>query len=283
VVIEARHSEVAIARLAVQRAFEEIERVEQVMSLYRSDSQVCRLNRDGRLERPDPMLVEVLQSACTLSRRTRGAFDVTVQPLWEVFAGAQREGRSVTEADRTAALARVDWRHLSVSSERLALSPGMAITLNGIAQGYATDRATAVLRECGIEHALVNAGEVGALGTRGGEPWCVGIQHPREPEAYIALAKLAGRCVSTSGDYATTFSNDRRSNHLFDPRTGRSPDEFASVTVVAPTAMQADGLSTAISVLGLERGEQLLNETPDCDALFVLKDGRTFQTAEFPV
>jgi thiamine biosynthesis lipoprotein len=180
---------------------------------------------------------------------------------------------------------KVDWRQVNLSAKRAWLTgQGTAVTLNGIAQGFATDRALAALRSHGIEHALVNAGEIGPLGRRQDDnAWTVGIQHPREPEAYVALSRLDGRALATSGDYATTFTPDRAYNHIFDPRTGRSPDELASVSVVATTAMEADALSTAVFVAGVERGRELIEASPGADAFFVLKTGRTLATREFPL
>jgi thiamine biosynthesis lipoprotein len=139
------------------------------------------------------------------------------------------------------------------------------------------------LRKQGIRHALVDTGEIGTLGGKADEaPWSVGIQHPRRPDAYVALAKLRGRCLATSGDYASSFSPDHAQNHLFDPRTGRSPGELASVSVAARTATEADAVSTAVFVLGVGRGLKLIHDTREADALLVLKDGRTLATAGFP-
>ena len=115
-----------------------------------------------------------------------------------------------------------------------------------------------------------------------GEAWTVGIQHPRRDDAYLRWRSCEGRCLATSGDYATAFGSDRRDHHIFDPHTGRSPQELASVSVVAPTATQADALSTALFVLGADGGLALLEATPGADALFVLKDGTTLATSGFP-
>ena len=117
----------------------------------------------------------------------------------------------------------------------------------------------------------------------GAEQWTVGIQHPRENDAYMAVVGLDGRCMSTSGDYETAFSADLMANHILDPSTGRSPEELASVTVVAPTATEADALSTAIFVLGPERGLSLARSYEKTDVMLVLKDGNTHMTRGFPV
>jgi len=120
------------------------------------------------------------------------------------------------------------------------------------------------------------------LNREGGAPWTLGIQHPRRPEAYVALAKLSDCCLATSGDYATRCSDDFRRHHIFDPATGRSPQELASVTVAAPSGLDADGAATAVMVLGQERGLKLLQSLPGAEAFLVLKDDRTIMTPRFP-
>lgn len=271
------------ANRVLDAAFAELETVERVMSLYRPDSQISVLNRERVLHQPHPYLVEVLTASAETSRLSNGAFDITVQPLWDAFAIAQKQGRLPSDDEVGKARQAVDWRAVEVTKERVRLlSPVQAVTLNGVAQGFAADRAVAALRAHGIEHALVNAGEIGSLGTKpSGDPWKVGVQHPRQREAFAALAALSSRCLSTSGDYETTFSADFSKNHIFDPRTGQSPSELASVSIAAPTAMQADLLSTTAMVLGPERSLELIAQLQDVDALLILKNGRTLQTSGF--
>lgn len=281
--ILAVHVDQATAQRAAEAAFSELALVERLMSIYRPDSQLSLLNRDRVLERPHPYLVEVLSAAQRMSRLTGGAFDVTVQPLWNAHFRARRDGRLAIAAEIAAAQKRVDWRQVEVSPERIELhGDGAAVTLNGIAQGFAADRALARLAEYGAE-GLVSAGELAARGAReDGEAWRAGIQHPRIEDAFAAVVPLDGRMLATSGDYATRFSDDFRSHHLFDPRTGRSPTELASVSILAPTAMQADALSTAVFVLGRRRGLSLIRSLQGIDALLVLKNGQATATANFP-
>ena len=278
------HADAAAAELAVGAAFEELRHVEELLSIYRPNSQVSLLNRDGAIDGAHPHLLTVLKASLETSRRSGGAFDVTVQPLWQLHAAASRDRRRPADNEVAAARQRVDWRQLHVAAATVRLGqPGMAVTLNGIAQGYATDRVLAVLEAHGIRRALVDVGEIGSIGDKaGGGPWKAGIQHPRQADAYVAVARMDGRCLATSGDYATAFDECRSSHHIFDPSTGRSPLEFSSVSVVAPTAMEADALSTAIFVLGVERGTRLIARTGRADALFVLKDGSVRATAGFP-
>jgi thiamine biosynthesis lipoprotein len=274
----------AAAERALDAAFAELETVESVMSLYQPDSQVCRLNRQGFLDQPHPYLVQVLRAAESTSRQTDGALDITVQPLWDLHRMAKQQGRLPSDDELAAAKSRVDWRRVSVTAHRIDLGgSGTSITLNGIAQGFAADRARSALAAHGVQQALINTGEVASLGSRSaGNPWSVGIQHPRNTDAYTAVAALNGRSLATSGDYETTFTADFRTNHIFDPRTGRSPAELASVSIVAPTALEADALSTAAMVLGAEATLRLVERLPGVDALLVGKDSRTFRTPGFP-
>jgi thiamine biosynthesis lipoprotein len=278
------HDDRAEAETALAEAFAAIGQVEAQMSLYRSHSALNRLNRAGRLDNPPAQLVRVLREAARLSALTAGAFDVTVQPLWEVYHSHKQAGTLPEDAAIARTRRSVDWRRVEVTDELIRLrGEGTRITLNGMAQGLAADLAGQALRARGIAHALIDAGEVNALGepARKG-PWRVGIKHPRQPGELIGLAGLNGRCLSTSGDYETRFSGDFRHNHLFDPRTGQSPPALASVSVAAPTGLAADALSTAVYILGPERGRALVEATPGADALFVTKSGQLTRTTGFP-
>jgi len=282
--VTAIHADGQLAQRAVDAALGELNRVEQLLSLYRPDSQLCRLNCDGVLDRPHPDVVAVMRHAQSVSWRTGGAFDATVQPLWHLYAEAQRGGSVPDVAAIEAARQKVDWRRIILSPDRIELrGKGTAVTLNGIAQGFAADRVMAVLRRHGIRHALVNTGEIDARGGRTEQqPWTVGIQHPRRKDAYVNLARLRDRSLATSGDYATTFGDGYELHHIFDPKTGRSPESLASVSIAAPTACEADALSTAVFVLGRERGLRLVRSTPGADALVIFKDGRMLATDGFP-
>ncbi|WP_425618367.1 FAD:protein FMN transferase [Anatilimnocola sp. NA78] len=272
------------AHRALDAALAEIETVEQVMSLYRPDSQISLLNRDRRLRDPHPYLRTVLQTAAETSLASGGAFDITVQPLWELFAAAKRVGQVPSAVELAAGRKKISWQHVECDAHHVRLcDPVESITLNGIAQGFALDRALAALRAHGATSALIDTGEIGSLGNKAlNDPWTAGIQHPREADAYLAVADLDGRALATSGDYESAFSADFARNHIFDPRTGNSPPELASVSIVAPTGLQADALSTAAMVLGRSRTLDLVRKLPRVDALLVDKTGRVTQTAGFP-
>lgn len=270
------HDDETVARTALTAALDALKGVERLMSLYRQDSQLTQLNRNGELTQPDARLVEVLQQAQAMAEMTEGAFDVTVQPLW--LAGH-------AQGQPAAALQRVGWRKLEVRPDHIRLAePGMALTLNGIAQGYGVDVALAALRAHGIRHALIDTGELGPLGRRDdGQPWTLGIRDPRNEHQLSHRLEADGRCLATSGDYASAFNEDFSRHHIVDPRTGESPPELASVSVLAPTGIVADALSTACMVLGTDASMQLAARMPGIDLLCIRKNGDMQRTVGFPV
>lgn len=270
---------------AIRAAFEELDRVESIMSLYRESSEICRLNRDGQLDSPHPWLREVLLTCAGLSAKTKGAFDITIQPLYKAHAEAASSNRMIRKEELTTLLNKVGWNRVVVEKKRIRLNgEGTQISLNGIAQGFAADRVAAILFDHGITNALIDTGEIGAIGTpRPRDAWQIGIKHPRRENALLGATQLHGRCLATSGDYETRFGDGFERHHLLDPKTGKSANDLASVSVVAKSAMEADGLSTALFVMGLEGAQNLIAQLPEAEALFVTKQGRVISTNGFPL
>ncbi|HLO78815.1 MAG TPA: FAD:protein FMN transferase [Magnetospirillum sp.] len=239
------HPDRAAARALIHACLAEVERLEAIFSLYREDSALCRLNRDGGLVAPPMELVEVLSVAAAVSRRTQGRFDVTVQPLWQLYADHfSRPGADPAGPDDDAirrVLPLVDWQGVEIAAQRIALArPGMAVTLNGIAQGYITDRVADVLRRHGAQAVLVNMGEIRALGPKpGGSPWQVALSGG-------GAERLTRGALATSAADGTRFSAS--CHHIFDPRTGRSAADVGPVTVRHHHATLADAWSTARAV-----------------------------------
>jgi thiamine biosynthesis lipoprotein len=277
VTITVVHPEAAAARQMVTASFAEMARIEGVLSRHRDDTPVARLNATGRLEGPPPELVTVLERANHYSRETNGAFDITIAPLLTLFEHSFDDlGRTPTEGDVTAARELVDYRALHVTDESIEFEDArMSVTLDGIAKGFVVDRTIDVLIAGGAKRVMVNAGGDIATGGPGSEaePWTVGIQDPNDATDYVGLVRLGGECIATSGDYIGSFTEDRQFHHIIDPRTGRSPEELSSVSVVASTAMDADALSTAVLVLGPERGINLLENTEGVEGVVIRKDG----------
>ncbi|QCO06047.1 FAD:protein FMN transferase [Azospirillum argentinense] len=278
-VLQLAHPDPAEADRLIALCLEEVARLERVFSLYRTDSALARLNRDGVLDAPPADLVRLLSEAAAFSRRTDGAFDPTVQPLWQLYAGHfARPGADPAgppEAVLRAARELVDHRKLRIEPGRVAFAGcGMAVTLNGIAQGYVTDRVSERLRAEGMTDVLVDLGEIRALGHHpSGRPWSVGLADPLVEGRNAGTLEIADRAVATSGGYGTPFDAAGRFTHLFDPATGGCAREWLAVTVLAPDATTADALSTALSVVPEARAAVLLDRFPGTAARLTRRDG----------
>ena len=246
------HPDPARAESLVAMALAEIERLERIFSLYRPDSALVRLNAAGRLDHPPLELVALLDRARRWSERTGGAFDVTVQPLWALyrdhFAAADPAPDGPGAAALAAAQRLVDYRAVSIAPRGIAFAkPGMAVTLNGIAQGYITDRVAELLRAEGLAQVLVDLGEVRALGRHpDGRAWRVGIADPLAPERLSETLAIDDRAVATSATTGLGFDAAGRFHHLLDPRTARPGAGVLAASVVAARACDADACSTAI-------------------------------------
>ena len=276
------HGDGATAARIARECAAEIERLERIFALYRADSEIARLNRNGRLDFPSIDLLTVLSQCQALSALSEGAFDVTVQPLWTLYAAhffgndaPPPEGppRQVIESTRKL----VDWRAIEVGPRRIAFArAGMGVTLNGIAQGYVTDRITDILRTHGCDRTFANLGcsEIRAQGSHAnGRPWRAGLADPRQPEKVAIALDLRDESVCTSGGYGTKFEATGRFHHLFDPATGTSAHGYLAVSVFAARAMIADALSTALYVTPPQRGAAVLASFPGVSALATLPDG----------
>ena len=281
--VQVAHTNATRAELAIADALAAAKKIDRLMTLHRPDSQLMQLNRHGILAKPDPHLLAVLKFSQNLAYRTDGAFDITVQPLWQTFNDAAQRNALPTAGEQRSAMAATGWRRLLLTHDSIMLEPGMAITLNGVAQGYAVDLARAAVAEHGIVDALLDTGEFGADGRKTVQaPWRVGIRDPRDAQALVATVPMDGRCVATSGDYETFFTPDFLHHHIFDTATGDSPTALASVSVVAPTGIQADGWSTAFMVLGPQRAIALAATLTGVDLMLVDKRGAIWRSQNFP-
>ena len=253
--LQIHHPDPATADRLIAASLAEVERLERIMSLYRPDSALSRLNREGLLDGPPFDLVRVLSEGRRYSEISGGAFDVTVQPLWDLYAGhfsrpdASPDGP--TAGAIAAAVARVGQDALQVDPTRLRFArPGMGVTLNGIGQGYITDRVVELLRAGGVEHALVDMGKTRAIGGHpAGGPWSVGLEDPRAPGTVAERITLVDRAVATAGGYGTLFDEAGRFNHIFEPWSGRTSWRWLSVSVEAATATESNALSNAFALM----------------------------------
>ncbi len=277
--IEAIGEDAAELDRVIALALDELRRVEDVFTVYR-ESELTRLNaRAGQ----GPIsvsheLAEVIAIAVECGRITRGAFDVTyfpLRPLWDYKA---EHPTLPSEEQIQTALERVDYRRIEVDLEHdtVELPSGFSIDLGGIAKGYGVDRAMGVLLAHGIQNGLVQAGgDTKALGRKFDAPWQIAIKNPRRQGDVFAVLPVVNQCVQTSGDYERFFVIDgRRYHHILDPRTGRPSQGCMSATVIGPEATFADGIATAMCILGPDEGMALIEELERVEAVLVGMDGR---------
>ncbi len=277
------HPDREIAERLSRESAREAERLENVFSLYRSDSELSRLNRTGALASPAPEMVELLGICRSCWQLTDGLFDPTVQPLWQClkkhFSQPSPAPEGPSRADWDAALEKIGFNHVLFNAERIAFAkPGMALTLNGIAQGYVTDRVIGLLRDAGVTEALVDMGEYRVIGGQpDGKPWRIGVadlEAAASPEEFIDIRDQA---LATSSFAGFQFEESGRFNHLLNPRTGYSAALYRRVTVVAPSAAMADALATAFSLMEPRQIEKTLEELPDVFAYTVSRSGKNIR------
>lgn len=228
----------------------EISRLERIFSLYRPNSAISRLNQRGMLATPPAELLQVLSLTNSIHQATEGAFDPTIQVLWKLFATVARKGRTPRPDEVSAVHELVDWSAVHFDSALVSFGRrGMAVTLNGIAQGFITDRIAGKLRALGLRDVLVDMGELRASGTGpDGASWSALIANP-DGGRPIHRVTLRDRALATSASHGTVLDKDGVVGHIFDPWTGRPASNVGQVSVSAPTATVADGLSTAFCVM----------------------------------
>lgn len=268
------------ARAAAAAALAGMQRLAGLCSRFDPASQLSQLNAQGVLAAPDPALVTILRQADAVSRASQGAFDVSVKPLLDLYLASAGRGLPAWPAI-AALLPKVGYSHIAIDDREVALTrPGMALTLDGIAKGAVIDAGVAALRQHGFDAVLVEAG--GDLLAAGAPavhaPWKIGLRTPR-PGLAMPRLRIENQAVATSGDYLQRFAPDGSAHHILDGRRGASAPELASVTVVAPSAVLADALSTAIMVCGCDEGLALLAQFPGSAAYVVDKQGQATASA----
>jgi len=264
---------------AITEVFNEFRRIEDLMTSWTEESVVARINatagkRTGA--KVDDETFAVTRKAIEVSKLTGGAFDITVgafHNLWKF--GSNQDGSIPTDAEIAERVKLIGYKRVKLDAAKKTIRltrKGMAITLGGIAKGYAVDRAVALLRERGFVDFIVQAGgDLYVSGRKGDKPWVVGIRDPRGSRSTpFAITEIENKTFSTSGDYERTFvRNGIRYHHILDPKTGRSAMRCRSVTVMTNDAISADGLSTALFVMGAEAGMKLVEKLDDVEAVFV--------------
>ncbi len=262
---------------------EETERLEGVFSFHRDDSELATLNREGKAK-VSPELLRVIQVGQLVSNATDGAFDVSVGPMIDLWRRCAELGRLPNEEEFESHKELVGFRFVSVNvnESRVTLQrKNMIVDLGGVAKGFIADRAADILQGHGIKRGIVDAGgNLALFNSVGEEPFKVGVRHPERPNERIAVLSIDSGAVVTSGCYERFYEiGGAHYCHILDPRTGQPAGELLSATIVASEGAYADALSTAVMVLGKEKGLQVINSLPDAKALIIWREGNELKWA----
>ena len=272
------------AKECVRAALEEIHKVDDLMSDYKSDSEISRVNRDGAkmAVRVSESTYEVLQRSVEFSEMTGGAFDISVGPLVALFRNAKESKVAPSEEQITLTKSKVGFEKLKLDSKNNTVQfseNGMLLDLGGIAKGYAVDKAIEAAQRCGAIGAMVDiGGDVRCFGLPpiGRDHWLIGLQDPNSDIEGISggglrlVLKVTNAAVATSGDYQQfVLIEGKRYSHIIDRRTGTSAEGLSSVTIIADNATDADALATAVSVMGAEKGLDLIEKLPNTEAILI--------------
>jgi thiamine biosynthesis lipoprotein len=304
-----RHPAGADAALA---ALDLVDQLEAQLTVYRDTSEIMAINRRGATEAVpvEPRLFDLFARAVELSRATGGAFDITSGPLSKVWGFYRRQGSMPSAAEVDQALTLVGWDKLQLDHERRTIRfarPGMELNLGAIGKGHALDRAAGVLTAAGVGDFCLHGGQssVIARGMRSAEcgmrnadsensalrtphsalgGWSIALRHPLKPDVRLAEFRLADQALGTSGSGTQFFHyQGKRYGHVLDPRTGWPADKVLSATVIAPTAEEADALSTALFVMGLDVAREFLQSQPNIASLLVTAGAKAGTTELHPL
>lgn len=267
-------------RPKLQKALDEIRRLESMMTTWREDSELSRVNQNaGKQAMPvGPETLAVVEKSLWISEKSGGVFDISfdaMHGLWKFDEDRVADIPPKAEIEKRRRL--IDYRKIAIDKAASTVfleREGMRINLGGIAKGYAVDAAAEVLRREGLTSFFVQAGgDLYVAGTKpGGAPYRVGVRDPRgaHDNDFFAMVEVQDRAFSTSGDYERAFVKDgKRYHHIIDPRTGYPATESRSVTVWAKSAFLADAIDNAVFILGPKKGLELVESLDDCGAVIV--------------
>ena len=268
----------------IRAAMAEIEKVDELMSDYKSDSEIGRANKEAaeRAVQVSESTYEVLQRSIEFSKLTDGAFDITVGPLMVLFRDAEKEGAAPTAEQIAAAKSKVGFEKLKLDGENRTVQfavDGMRLDLGGIAKGYAIDKAIEAAQRGGALGGMVDiGGDIRCFGSppEGREHWLIAVQDPNATIAgttgggLLMKLKITDAAVATSGDYQQfVMIEGNRHSHIMNRKTGKSAEGLASVTIIADNATDADALATSVSVMGAEQGLALIEKQPKTEAILI--------------
>jgi thiamine biosynthesis lipoprotein len=259
---------------ALRAAYDEVNRIHDLMSVHKQNSEVGVLNKKGYHEGVSNDTRFVIQRANDFSELSDGNLDITILPILKLWEEKARRNKVPTDAEIGKRLELVNYRNILIEDKNIRFrKAGMGITLAGVAKGYAVDKAIEALSQHHIRHALVNAG--GDIRVTGGKtetiPWKIAIRDPRNKARIIAAVELHDQAIATSGTYQRSF------NDIINPKVGSPAQGVLSSTIIAKKAIDADILATCVFVLGAEKGMELLRRLDGVRAIVITSDGSILQ------
>ncbi len=285
--ITVSHPDVEQARTAIDKAFDEIQRIERLTSNFSSKSEITKINQNaGKQAYPvSSELYTLLQKSIRYSRLANGTFDVTIGAIRDLWKFENEIGTVPEPETIIRLLPLVDFRNISLEeNEQVRLKiKGMKLDLGAVAKGYAVDRGIDVLKKYNIYNAILNGGgDLKSIGEKSpGVPWKIGVRHPRKPSDIIASLDGKNNAIATSGDYQKYFVKDGiRYHHILDPATGMQAQGLRSVTIIAKEAMFADAMATAVFVMGAEQGMKFIESQSQLEGVIITEDGKKIVSSD---
>lgn len=279
--IQIRNTDEQKANDAITKAFVEIKRIDDLFTTYNEDSPVWQINSSGdSIFIVDEEIFSLMVLCDSLWQISNSSFDIAIESLIQTWGFDTKNPAVPDEDEIKSVLNQSGWENIQLLDEKkVHRKEKVGLNFGAIAKGYAVDKAIEVLMNSGITEAFVNAG--GEIKTLGND-WVVGVQHPRDMKEIITKIKLNGISVATSGDYENYFEKDGvRYHHIIDPKTGYPSKGIQSVTVIHKNNAFADGLATAVFVMGKTKGLELVESLDNTEAMIIVDEGKIFYSSGF--
>ncbi|MFC1952243.1 FAD:protein FMN transferase [Chloroflexota bacterium] len=283
------YSDEPTAKTAISTAFDRIEEVINIASTFDENAEAFKLNQDGYITDSSPELLNLISLSLDYYNLTDGAFDITVQPLLDLWSFNPTAEKQFWELDTATQETAINEAMKLVGSDKIVMEenkisfskPGIEITLSAIAKGYTVDEALKVIKDSGIGYALVDAGgDIGTLGSKpNGELWQIALVNPDNTSESLATFRVSGKAVATSGNYQHYFDPEATVGHIMDPKTGYSASDCISVTIVANNCTYADTLATGVFVMGPQDGLNLVESLDNVECLIVDAERKLYQSS----
>jgi len=272
--VELWHDDTKIAKHLISKVMDEMHRVDQLMSSYKDDSELSRINQ---LASKQPVKINIelfnlIKQSLQFSELTSGAFDITYASIGRYYDYRKKQHPSASVINKN--INKINYKHITLNKKDQTIKFAMDrvyIDLGGIAKGHAVDRSFEILKKSGVQHAIITAGgDSRILGDKRGRPWVLGIRDPRKARHVMGTLPLSDAALSTSGDYERYFVKDgEHFHHILNPSTGKSAKSLRSVTVIGQDTTTTDALSTSIFILGKEKGLKLINQLKNIEAVLI--------------